>query len=420
MTVTREELYAQVWVDPMTKVAARHGVTSTYMARVCADLKVPRPPRGYWAKLKVGRAPKQPPLPAAEPGHLLEWARGAERRDVRRAPPVALGTKARRKKALAATRPAMHPLVVGARAHFDKGRTGRDDYLRPNKKILVDVFVSKGTVDSVLATASEIFLDFEERGYRVMFAPGDERHLRPDIESTGGNRVHNAWRPYQPTVVFIGIVAFGLTFYEISEEVEVEWVKGEYRRVAPLLARLRSTPRFGLQSYKKAFPSGRLALRAYSTDPTAPWEQQWKETEAGTLRKKFNAIKRALEEAAPTIATQAEEARKQADIEHAKWELEHQRREGEEAERRCKQAHVTSGEQLLSIIERWALACRVEDFFATLESEIAQISESEREAFTNRWKVARQMFGGRSAVPHFQDWHTPDEHLDAIKRQRPW
>jgi len=53
MPLTREQLYTLVWAEPMIKVVARYGVSSSYMARVCTLLNVPRPERGYWAKLEV-------------------------------------------------------------------------------------------------------------------------------------------------------------------------------------------------------------------------------------------------------------------------------------------------------------------------------------------------------------------------------
>lgn len=59
--VTREELYALVWSEPMTKVAERYDVSGTYLARICTLLNVPRPPRGHWQKLAVGKAaPRKP------------------------------------------------------------------------------------------------------------------------------------------------------------------------------------------------------------------------------------------------------------------------------------------------------------------------------------------------------------------------
>lgn len=75
-SITREALYKLVWSEPMLKIAARFGVSSSYLARVCTLLNVPRPERGYWAKLAVGKAPRQPALPDARPGDELFWSRG--------------------------------------------------------------------------------------------------------------------------------------------------------------------------------------------------------------------------------------------------------------------------------------------------------------------------------------------------------
>ena len=56
-SVSGEELYEQVWNEPMTKVAIRYNVSSSFLARVCERLNVPRPTRSYWAQLEVGKAP---------------------------------------------------------------------------------------------------------------------------------------------------------------------------------------------------------------------------------------------------------------------------------------------------------------------------------------------------------------------------
>ena len=65
---SREELYGLVWSEPMTKVAQRFNVSGSYLARICEVMKVPRPDRGYWQKLAVGKAPAPEPLPEAQPG----------------------------------------------------------------------------------------------------------------------------------------------------------------------------------------------------------------------------------------------------------------------------------------------------------------------------------------------------------------
>ena len=74
--LTREGLYEFVWAQPMVKVAARHGVSSSYLARVCTAMNVPRPQRGYWAKLAFGKTAPVPPLLEARPGDHLAWSPG--------------------------------------------------------------------------------------------------------------------------------------------------------------------------------------------------------------------------------------------------------------------------------------------------------------------------------------------------------
>ena len=98
--VSREALYEMVWSEPMLRVAARFGVSSSYMARVCTLLNVPRPERGYWAKLAVGKAPKQPPLPEPRPGDPLEWTRDGALPKRARSLPKPPDQKPRRKRAV--------------------------------------------------------------------------------------------------------------------------------------------------------------------------------------------------------------------------------------------------------------------------------------------------------------------------------
>jgi hypothetical protein len=62
----------------MSKLAERFEVSGSYLARVCAVLDVPRPKRGYWAKLAVGKSPQRPALPQPGAGTQLYWSRTGE------------------------------------------------------------------------------------------------------------------------------------------------------------------------------------------------------------------------------------------------------------------------------------------------------------------------------------------------------
>src|SRR5690606_18384001 len=154
---------------PMTKVALRYDVSSSYLARVCAALNVPRPPRGYWQQLAVGKAPPTEALPAALPGEQTAWnekggplpalapSRPAEpkvRRPLQRGRKPAQGT---------------HPLIRGSVAEFRRTRPVENGgYLKPYKKLLPDVIASEATVDRALNVASKLYIQLEAAGARVV------------------------------------------------------------------------------------------------------------------------------------------------------------------------------------------------------------------------------------------------------------
>jgi hypothetical protein len=71
-TIERRALHAAVWKAPATTVAARYGITSTALAKICRKLGVPAPPRGYWAQIAAGQSVPRAPLPKARPGQPTE------------------------------------------------------------------------------------------------------------------------------------------------------------------------------------------------------------------------------------------------------------------------------------------------------------------------------------------------------------
>jgi hypothetical protein len=62
--VSREELFALVWEKPTQEVAKELGVSDVAIAKLCTRLQVPKPPRGYWARVQAGQTPRRPPLAA--------------------------------------------------------------------------------------------------------------------------------------------------------------------------------------------------------------------------------------------------------------------------------------------------------------------------------------------------------------------
>ncbi len=61
-TITRKELYDLVWSRPMRDVAKEFGITDVGLGKTCARHGIPKPPRGYWARLQSGQRVEQQPL----------------------------------------------------------------------------------------------------------------------------------------------------------------------------------------------------------------------------------------------------------------------------------------------------------------------------------------------------------------------
>ena len=224
-SLTREQLYELVWSEAMLKVAARYEVSSSYMARVCTLLNVPRPERGYWAKLAVGKAPPKPPLPEARPGDESVWTKGGGSYSKKnRALPRPPSKKHKRKMKPSAPKLSKHPLINGAKRHFDKLISVHDaGYLKPTKKLLVDLVVSKQCLDKALSLANKLFLSLESKGHHVVIAPQSEEFHRENLkqhEVPKNYSYQSLWSPWRCTVVYIGTVAIGLTIVEMSEERE--------------------------------------------------------------------------------------------------------------------------------------------------------------------------------------------------------
>lgn len=61
---SRSELFELVWSKPATAVARDLGISDVAVGKLCSKLQVPKPPRGYWARVEAGQTPKKPALEA--------------------------------------------------------------------------------------------------------------------------------------------------------------------------------------------------------------------------------------------------------------------------------------------------------------------------------------------------------------------
>jgi len=408
--VSRLELYDLVWSEPITKVAAQFEVSGSYMARVCAALNVPRPGRGYWAKLSVGRAPKRIPLPDALPGDQLSWEPGGELSPARK-----LGTARKYEQGpLSRSRPGTHWLIESAKRHFDNSRSVKDGhYLKPYKKLLVDITSSKACLGKAFGFASALFNALEAGGHRVMLgqrmhrAEIDEHEVR---RKNPGHRYPSLWTPGDPTVVYIGTVPIGLAIIEMSEDVVMRYVNGEYVRDAdykpPKTARYRVDHTW---TTNKSVPSGRLRLVAYCPSWRVNWSTEWQETPKSSLQSSLAAIVRTIKGSASMLSEKMAEADRIAEAKRLEQLAAQERYEREQDRRKVEQSIKDSHEHLSQIIQKWADARSVEQFLRGVEESAGQLPDADKSAALKRLDLAREFLGSIDPMKFLLEWKTPSE-----------
>lgn len=417
--ITREELYELVWSTPMIKVAEKFEVSGSYLARVCTELRVPRPERGYWAKLAVGNAPQRPALPEPLPGDPVVWSRTDELPAP--AVPKPRPSPSPRVPRLARPVTGTHGLIRGAKEHFLASRKVDDaEHLKPYKKLLVDITVSRSGLDKALGFANDLFNALESAGHRVVIAPLDAQFRRERVQEKevppkkdprqdpyGYDRL---WSPYRPTVAYVDSLAFGLAIVEMTESVAMRYVNGKYIResdyVPPKVSRRHIDHTW---TTNRDLPSGRLRLVVYSPYRSMSWSTSFQESKARSLTLDIPQIVKAIENATATVTEKLREAERQAEIWRQERLAEEERRRQEEDRRREAQSIKDSRDQLEQVIQSWAKVVSLEQFFRGVEDRAQTLPEVERQAVLHRLQLARDFVGTQDPLDFFREWKTPLE-----------
>ncbi len=66
--LSRTELHALVWAEPLRHLARRFGISDQILAKLCDRFDIPRPRPGHWNQVAAGKKIAVPPLPPAKAG----------------------------------------------------------------------------------------------------------------------------------------------------------------------------------------------------------------------------------------------------------------------------------------------------------------------------------------------------------------
>ena len=75
----RNKLYEEVWAEPVSKVAIKYGVSDVMIHKICKQMNIPVPPRGYWAKKNAGKKVEKARLPAKSDVTVI-YGNGSEKK----------------------------------------------------------------------------------------------------------------------------------------------------------------------------------------------------------------------------------------------------------------------------------------------------------------------------------------------------
>jgi hypothetical protein len=274
------------------------------------------------------------------------------------------------------------------------------------------MIVSKKALDNALDAANQLFLAFEDFDCRVQLAPKGVYFNRPDVDEREkpdeGYRVFNHWSSYRSTVVYVGTVAIGLTLYELSEQIEMRYLKGKYVPVSEIKSKAIDFDNYSWTTIKDQ-ASGKFCLRAYSPYGGTSWQHEWKVDCSKDLKRLGHKIAKELALHAETISLLVEEAERKAEIERQRWEEERERWRREEEERRKEKAIKDSREELFEVIERWAEVKRINGFFQEVESLAQNLEPEQKSEINQRLEKARELIGELDAIECLTSWRAPDE-----------
>lgn len=409
--VSREELYEQAWSKPMTKIAAQYGVSSSYLARVFTDLNVPRPPVGYWAQVAVGKGRTRPSLPPAEPGDLDGWSRnGAPVRVAKpsqKTPAKSMSRRGRSRPVL----PDRHPALIGIEEHFKKAKEGENGYLKPAKRAMADLIVSRTGVAHAVDVANQLYLALLSKGLTVTVGAPGAHLVRNEVdhrEQPSKRYVHPPlWQPDRATLVYIGALTFGLTLYEVSEYVHVKHVDKRYVRLGSLDFAKRQSPFRDGWVMSADMPTGRLCLQVYSPYYGVEWVHRCVEEKIGDLVKKIPSILKLMIDEAPALAQKVEAEQERSDRERQQWEMEWQESRRCDDERLRLKAIQDSRDQLEDVIQNWAKVNSIKAFFDDIERSLEDLAPEQKQAISERLSKAKDLIGELSALRHFERWEPP-------------
>lgn len=394
--LTREELYQRVWSTPMRLLAKEFGLSDVGLAKVCKRHKIPKPSRGYWAKLQNGKRVARHPLrplddEALKIVRLSSPPAQPEPREVApeaRDPRIASLIVAEREPEKLITVPddlkIRHPLLRATKQALAKSKADEYGRLRPRYDFTDPHFgvgVSPANLPRALRILQALIDAMNSRGFELKTEPS---------------------KPAEPFFAILGR-SFSVSIWEPSKRV----------KSPPPEAKQRATDRWSWYTRKEYehVPSGQLELhlngRSYYSSPTL------RDTAKRRIEQRLNELMCMIFRSIDEAQIREEKARLEAQAKE-----EHRQREiAKEIERR---SNSVRAQNLVQLATTWQEARKLEAFIAAVHATAHARSDQLTDE-TSRWLEWAESYLHQldplSASSELPIYSLSDEDRDKLRRE---
>jgi hypothetical protein len=190
MQCSREELYEQVWSEPMITLAQKYGLSDVGLRKKCKKLNIPLPPQGYFLRGERRKAENRPPLPPFQGDGPVEIKptkntfppvsvdqeqyKEAEAR-------IAFENHPENRLEVPARLTSPHPLIEKTRAtkSLTGGPQGGRAYAQSERNERLDVYVSEDNLGRALRIMDTLLKALESRGFKVALSQKSYGNYEP-------------------------------------------------------------------------------------------------------------------------------------------------------------------------------------------------------------------------------------------------
>ena len=195
--MTREELYQHVWTTPIHLLSEALGLSDVRLAKICVQMEVPKPGRGYWARLDAGEPVEQIQLPSpsneavrkckfnvvANRQRRADWAEAnlSARIKGKSFPPVALPEQ----------QEPLHDIAERHRVALARAKSDENGFVSLDSQALFSCEVSVTIVPRLIRAIHALVAQLEKRNCRLARGNAHFAHLSV---AQGNDRLTVHWR----------------------------------------------------------------------------------------------------------------------------------------------------------------------------------------------------------------------------------